>query len=114
MEKHTHEEHIVGKSGDYTAKGNIGDTWEKSAYTGGVSVKGHATLVDDTPDGSYNVKIKTNCDGYNHTYTVDKGENFDFKKVTTNFFDETDIKITVTGNDGQTGTFKLVIDYQTC
>jgi hypothetical protein len=29
MEKHTHEEHIVGKSGDYTAKGNIGDTWEK-------------------------------------------------------------------------------------
>ena len=40
MEKHSHEEHIVGKSGDYTAKGNIGDTWEKSAYTGGVSVKG--------------------------------------------------------------------------
>jgi len=40
--------------------------------------------------------------------------NFDFKKVTTNFFDETDIKITVTGNDGQTGTFKLVIDYSTC
>ena len=60
MEKHSHEEHIVGKSGDYTAKGNIGDTWEKSAYTGGVSVKGSATLVDDTPDGSYDVKIKTN------------------------------------------------------
>ena len=114
MVDHTHEEHIVGKSGDYTAKGNIGDTWEKSAYTGGVSVKGSATLVDDTPDGSYDVKIKTNCDGYNHTYTVDKGENFDFKKVTTNFFDENDIKITVTGNDGQTGTFKLVIDYSTC
>ena len=67
MEKHSHEEHIVGKSGDYTAKGNIGDTWEKSAYTGGVSVKGHATLVDDTPDGSYDVKIKTNCDDYNLT-----------------------------------------------
>jgi len=65
MVDHTHEEHIVGKSGDYTAKGNIGDTWEKSAYTGGVSVKGSATLVDDTPDGSYDVKIKTNCDGYN-------------------------------------------------
>ena len=114
MVDHTHEEHIVGKSGDYTVKGNIGDTWEKSAYTGGVSVKGSATLVDDTPDGSYDVKIKTNCDGYNHTYTVDKGKNFDFKKVTTNFFDETDIIITVTGNDGQTGTFKLVIDYSTC
>ena len=42
------------------------------------------------------------------------GDDFDFKKVTTNFFDETDIKITVTGNDGQTGTFKLVIDYSTC
>jgi hypothetical protein len=52
--------------------------------------------------------------GYNHTYTVDKDENFDFKKLQQIFFDETDIKITVTGNDGQTGTFKLVIDYSTC
>ena len=31
MVDHTHEEHIVGKIGDYTVKGNIGDTWEKSA-----------------------------------------------------------------------------------
>ena len=114
MEKHSHEEHIVGKSGDYTAKAAIGETWEKSAVTGGVSVKGSATLVDDTPDGSYDIKIKTDCDGYSHTYTANKGEPFDFKKITTNFWDSTDVKITVTGNDGQSGNWKLIIDYQTC
>jgi len=108
------EEHIVGKSGDYTAKASLGETWEKSAWTSGVSLKGSAVLNDPTPGGMYDVKIKTNCDGYNNTYEVSQGESFDFKKITTNLMDATDVKITVTGKEGQTGDWKLVVDYKTC
>jgi len=117
MEKHTHEEHIVGKSGDYTVKGTINDSpgWANGTYTGGVSIKGSFELVDDTPGGMYDVRIKTDCDGYDHTYeNVSQGQSTDFKKITTSFFDETVVKIYVNGKENQTGDFKLVVNYQTC
>jgi len=97
----------------YNLKCTIGEQTKKSTYTGGVSIKGSFT-IDSAPDGDYSVNISTNCDGFDKTFDASVGQAVDFGKITTNFFDDTTIKVTVTGKSGQTGDAHIIITYHTC
>tara|TARA_Y100001938_G_C8091794_1_gene435478 strand:+ start:1028 stop:1351 length:324 start_codon:yes stop_codon:yes gene_type:complete len=101
----------IYKTGQHLIIGKLGDKWIDSTFTAGRTIDATGTLINPTPNGTYYVKVWTNCDNYDETYEVKNNQEFKIKKITTNFFETTNIKIWVTCSKGNEGKWKLMINY---